>query len=343
MRSERLRKYIDINAVNDPGEALDVKAVHYNNLLEDVIEIDAKVNLIEPTAGTTSVDTISERTSGSGVTVDGVLLKDGTIDLNGVADAIILDADGDTTISSDTEDTINFEINGADDFQMTANTFTALSGSTIATNTISETTAGSGVTIDSVLLKDASVTASSIKHSTAFGTPAVNVTTQEYGDGRHITTTLSFSGLVLGAPTAGGNSAHGVLLHTLATTGITHLVKAIMVEVGLTVGGVTTDTPDVGLGTVIASGAVATLDGTGTFEDIITGQTWDKALNGTTDRFAFLPGGGVAIEAGVVPIIEAAGSATPIYLNVADGWDAGVTGNLTASGTVIIEYILVTP
>ena len=74
------------------------------------------------------------------------------LDVNGTE--IILDADGDTTITADTDDQIDIKIAGADDFQFTANTFTALSGSSIATNTISETTSGSGVTIDSVLLKD---------------------------------------------------------------------------------------------------------------------------------------------------------------------------------------------
>lgn len=102
-------------------------------------------------------NTINETTAASGVTVDGVLLKDTTVDVNGTADAIILDADGDTTISAPTEDQIDVEINGADDFTFTANTFTALSGSTIKTDTIGETTAAAGVTIDGVLLKDTTV------------------------------------------------------------------------------------------------------------------------------------------------------------------------------------------
>lgn len=211
---------------------------------------------------------------------------------------------------------------------------------TAQADTIDESTADAGVTVDGVLLKDGAVTTSAVLRSTAFGTAAANVTTLEYSDGRHVTTTLSFTDLVLGAPTVGGNSAHGVLLHTLSTTAVSHVVKAIAVQVGLTVGTVTTDTPDVGLGTVIATGAVATLDGTPAFEDIITGQTWDKALDGTVDHFAFLPGGGIATEATVVPIINAAGSATAIYLNVASGWAAGVTGNLTASGIVVIEYLI---
>ena len=78
-----------------------------------------------------------------------------TVDING--SELILDADADTSITADTDDQIDIKIAGADDFQLTANTFTALSGSSIATNTISETTSGSGVTIDSVLLKDGGI------------------------------------------------------------------------------------------------------------------------------------------------------------------------------------------
>jgi hypothetical protein len=63
--------------------------------------------------------------------IDGVELNGGTVDVNGTADAIILDADGDTTISSPTDDQIDFEIAGADDFTMTANTFNILSNSKI--------------------------------------------------------------------------------------------------------------------------------------------------------------------------------------------------------------------
>jgi hypothetical protein len=82
------------------------------------------------------VDTISEQTSANGVAIDSVILKDGAVDVQGVSDGIILDADGDTTISADTDDQIDIKIAGADDFQFTANTFTAQSGSTITTPTL---------------------------------------------------------------------------------------------------------------------------------------------------------------------------------------------------------------
>ena len=79
----------------------------------------------------------------------------GDLDLAG--NELILDADNDTTITADTDDQIDIKIAGADDFQFTANDFTALSGSVISTDTINETTSASGVTIDSVLLKDGAV------------------------------------------------------------------------------------------------------------------------------------------------------------------------------------------
>ena len=59
-------------------------------------------------------------------------------DLNGAE--LILDADADTTITADTDDQIDIKIAGADDFQFTANTFTAQSGSTIAAQALTATT-----------------------------------------------------------------------------------------------------------------------------------------------------------------------------------------------------------
>jgi len=75
--------------------------------------------------------TTSEVTVADNLTITGTTVGT-TFDVNGTADAIILDTDADTTISSPTDDQIDFEIAGADDFTMTANTFTILSGSTIA-------------------------------------------------------------------------------------------------------------------------------------------------------------------------------------------------------------------
>ena len=60
----------------------------------------------------------------------------------------VLDADSDTTITADTDDQIDIKIAGADDFQFTANTFTAQSGSTIAAQALTATTITASSTVD---------------------------------------------------------------------------------------------------------------------------------------------------------------------------------------------------
>jgi len=112
-------------------------------------ELDAEANLTFTGSALTCIGTITVGVDDTGHDVkffgatassyalwdesaDSLLLNAATLDLNGTADGLILDANGNTTISSPTDDQIDFEIAGADDFTMTANTFTILSGSTIA-------------------------------------------------------------------------------------------------------------------------------------------------------------------------------------------------------------------
>ena len=88
---------------------------------------------------------------------DGQQVITGAQDFNG--NELILDVDGDTTITADTDDEIDIKVGGADDFKILANILRALSGSSIETDTINETTSAAGVTIDSVVLKDGGITA----------------------------------------------------------------------------------------------------------------------------------------------------------------------------------------
>ena len=70
--------------------------------------------------------------------VDSGIASTGDHDLDG--NELILDADADTSITADTDYQIDIKIAGADDFQFTANTFTAQSGSTIAAQALTATT-----------------------------------------------------------------------------------------------------------------------------------------------------------------------------------------------------------
>ena len=61
------------------------------------------------------------------------------LDLNGASDKLILDADGDTTISADTDDQIDFKAGGTDIMSLTATTATFNDGVTITTDDNTDT------------------------------------------------------------------------------------------------------------------------------------------------------------------------------------------------------------
>jgi hypothetical protein len=68
--------------------------------------------------------------SGTTIGATGKVTAAAKLDMNGTE--IILDADADTSITADTDDQIDIKIAGADDFQFTANTFTAAASSVVA-------------------------------------------------------------------------------------------------------------------------------------------------------------------------------------------------------------------
>jgi hypothetical protein len=88
----------------------------------------------------------------------------GALDLNGLE--LVLDADADTTITADTDDQIDIKIAGADDFQFTANTFTAQSGSSIVVP-------DGGLTFGSTAITTTGAELNLIDGGTARGTTAV--------------------------------------------------------------------------------------------------------------------------------------------------------------------------
>lgn len=149
--------------------------------------------------------------------VTALLLASGQVaDLNGEAYGLVLDADADTAIGASVDDIINIKVAGAEDFRIAANTLTALSGSTIATNTIAETTAGSGVTVDGALIKDGHTDAGRhVQELTASGAITLN------SGAVHLNHATVVIAATLDAPTAGDeliivdSSATGTAAHTV--------------------------------------------------------------------------------------------------------------------------------
>lgn len=159
----------------------------------------------------------------------------------------------------------------------------------------------------------------------SLGTANTGVTAVEEGHGHLHKTTLTFS---LATPDVADNAAKavGVLLYTLPAGAC--VIRSAYMSLAHTVAEDTTATPDVGLGTVIATGAVATLDGTAAFENVITGQTAADS-NGTA-----------TVKTAVPDLVIEAADAHTLYANVADTWadTAGSDLSSSVSGTVVIFW-----
>ncbi len=111
--------------------------------------------------------------------------SDNTLNFDVNGNRLILDEDSDTYFTAPTDDVVDVYVAGAKDFVISANTLTAQSGSTIATNTITETTAAANVTIaKAVIYKNtgaainvtATATAAEVKGGLITSTSAAAVT-----------------------------------------------------------------------------------------------------------------------------------------------------------------------
>jgi hypothetical protein len=154
------------------------------------------------------------------------------------------------------------------------------------------------------------------------------LTAVEDGNGHAHRTVFTLDAFALGSATGAAALGFGKLIYTLPAGAC--IIKASKIDIALQGGGVVdADTPDMGLGTVIASGVVSVLSGTATFENILTGQTVNDCA-GTAEVKTTLA---TASPFGLV--VETADAHT-IHLNIADTW-AGAD-DITATGTIIIEW-----
>ena len=165
-------------------------------------------------------------------------------------------------------------------------------------------------------------------------TPVSTVQINEFGDGRDITTVLTLTDFIVGAiPSA--NAALGVGNIVYAFPAGAHLELAYYFSLALKLpgAGVACDT---GIGSVIASGAVSVLSGTGTFEDRVTGQAVTSAAAGGTAVAV----GPIGATAGILTGISLndASKVKNVFLNAAGTFATTNAGNLTATGTISIKW-----
>jgi len=158
----------------------------------------------------------------------------------------------------------------------------------------------------------------------------------EYGNGKDVTTVLTLTNFIVGA-LAGAAASLGVgnIVYAFPAGQHFELVNSFS-SIVLTAAGTAVAT-DTGLGSVIASGAVAVLSGTATFEDRLTGQTINTASGGGAAVSA-LTAATAGIGTGIS--LNTASSVKNVFLNSAGAWNANNTGNLTATGTIVFKWTI---
>lgn len=188
-----------------------------------------------------------------------------------------------------------------------------------------------------------SQTVANLLTSTSVGTVTTAATTvaEEHGDGLSHVTKLTFTAFAVGTSDNGAALASGAKFYTLPAGAIVIDGCAL---VGSLTGAMTTktDTPEVGIGTVIGSGVAATLSTT--MEDIVDGgaagliggASIAPDVNGTTFAKGML-----TTSAQGVYIATSGGKSHDLFLNIADTWVAEAAAAVTFTGVITLKWRIV--
>ena len=162
---------------------------------------------------------------------------------------------------------------------------------------------------------------------TNLGTLGTNVTAAEHGDERNHVTTLTLTNVAI---TIGDNASLSMdaLIYTFPAGVINITAASGSVGLTLTTGTPTTDTPEIGIGSLVAAGANATVGDTTDAENIAGPHVMNN-ISGTAELIDSTTAGG---------LFRLAADAHTVFLNFADGWADVDNTAATASGTVNIVW-----
>jgi hypothetical protein len=177
-------------------------------------------------------------------------------------------------------------------------------------------------------------------------TTAATTVATEYGDGVNHVTKLAMTGFAIGTSGDAAAKAIGAKMYTWPS-GVDVFVDQVVSDGGVTCAiSATTDTPEFGFGTVVASGVTATL----------STATWEVFMDGGATRLPTSGGDQVAIAPDVAgtafrkvslstlsPIIKASGGAArDVFMNIAVTWsDVTAVGACTFTGNVWIYWTVI--
>lgn len=161
------------------------------------------------------------------------------------------------------------------------------------------------------------------------GTAGTNVTAQEFGDGFSHTTILTLAAAELTPTIPADAEGAGAIIYTFPA-GV-YVGKSIHMDITAGVMDAATNAADMGLGSLIASGDIATLT-TAAMEDWLTGQTVADVSAIATEKSTVMTNGS--------PLLFEAGGSHVLNMNMAATWGATVaTASLTGTITISWEFL----
>lgn len=158
----------------------------------------------------------------------------------------------------------------------------------------------------------------------AWGTASNNSALTEHVNGNYHTTTITVD-TNFAAIAGAGAFATGLLVYSFPTiTNKYVFIDSVRLRARMnqTSGNINADTPDLGIGTQVASGANALLSANANFENVLTGQTVPNCTNSYITTVTTSGG-------------YSSNNTFSLYLNVADTW-AGAD-----SGPAILAFIVI--
>lgn len=169
-------------------------------------------------------------------------------------------------------------------------------------------------------------TAKALRTNANVGAAGTGVTAVEYGDGYNHVTVLTLTAAALTPTIPADAEGAGAIIYTFPAGD--YVATAAHMDVTAVTADTATNAVDMGLGSLIASGDIATLT-TAAMEDWITGQTVADISSPATEK--------TTIMTGAAPQVFEAADSHVLHLNMAGTWNATVA-TLDATATVTIYW-----
>jgi len=169
-------------------------------------------------------------------------------------------------------------------------------------------------------------TAKALRTDANVGTAGTGVTAVEYGDGYNHVTVLTVTAAALTPTIPADAEGAGAIIYTFPA-GV-YVGTAIHADLTAVTADSATNAVDFGLGSLIASGDIATLT-TAAMEDWLTGQTIADISSPATEKSTIMTAG--------APLLFESGGSHVLNLNMAGTWNNTVA-TLDATATITIHW-----